>query len=87
MSTLRGQLQERSDPLCEKYGLPVASLRLPEASAIPFDASQFTPGGKDLMGLQEIKLITDLVVAAVAAALINAARRVNIGSILHLKWF
>jgi len=26
-------------------------------------------------------------IRAVAAALINAALRVNIGSILHLKWF
>ena len=61
----RGLLQRQCSPTDRR----AMHLRLPEAGAIPFDASQFTPGGKDLMGLQEIKLITDLVVAAVAAAL------------------
>lgn len=69
MGTLRLHLQELTDPLCEKYGLPVASLRLPDAGAIPFDAAQFAPGGKGLMDLTQVKRISDLVVASVAAAL------------------
>ena len=69
LGTLRRQLQELTDPLCEKYGLPVASLRLPDADAIPFDASQFTPAGKGLVDLSQMKLISDLIVASVAAML------------------
>lgn len=69
LGTLRRHLQELTDPLCEKYGLPVASLRLPDAGAIPFDASQFTPGGKGLVDLSQMKLISDLIVASVAAML------------------
>lgn len=69
MGTLRRRLQAITDPLCEKYNLPVASLRLPEESALTFDAADFAPAGRGLVDLSYVKLLSDVIVATVAAAL------------------
>jgi hypothetical protein len=67
VASLRRRLQAISDPICEKYGLPVASLRLPEAGAVFVDAAQFAPAGRELMDLSHVKLISDMIVATIAA--------------------
>lgn len=71
LGDLRRRLQTITDPLCEKYALPVTALRLPEDELLLMDMGDLSPTGRDLFDFSAMKLLSDIIAATLAATVLG----------------
>ena len=64
---LRPDIEAMTDPICDAYGLPRTSLRLPES--LDIGAAQIVLGSGDLVQVSQFKALIDLIVAIVMASI------------------
>ena len=64
---LRPDIEAMTDPICDQYGLPRTSLRLPES--LDIGAAQIMLGSGDLIEISQFKALIDLIVATVMASI------------------
>ncbi|MBR0464628.1 MAG: hypothetical protein IJJ23_09680 [Clostridia bacterium] len=66
---LRPHIEDLTDPICDKYGLPRTSLRLPES--LDIGAAQITLSSDSLIKIDQLKALIDIITGAVMAALLG----------------
>lgn len=66
---LRPELEKLTDPVCVRYGLPLASLRLPSALALDAASLRLETGG--MVDLRLMRAVVDVAVASIVAALLG----------------
>ena len=64
---LRPDLEALTDPICDQYGLPRTSLRLPDS--LDIGAAQIMLGSENLIRMDQFKALIDLIVATVLASI------------------
>jgi len=69
LSDLHPEMEKLTDPICDQYGLPRASLRLP--SALDITASGVTIPTSKLLDNNQLKVLIDLIVALIMAILLG----------------
>lgn len=68
LSLLRPQLEELTNPICDRYGLPRTSLRLP--GFVLFSA-EAPVSGTGIVDFTSVKLVLDVIIAAVVATILG----------------
>ena len=69
LDRLRPFLEQETDPICEKCGLPPASLRLPAFE--PIEGGQFSIDSNRIVDLSSLTNIVDVVVATIVASILG----------------
>ncbi len=63
---LRPDIEALTDPICDRFGLPRTSLRLPES--LDIGAAQIMVGSDSLIKMDQFKALIDIIVATVLAS-------------------
>ncbi len=64
---LRPDIEALTDPICDQYGLPRTSLRLPES--LDIGAAQIMVGSDSLIKMDQFKALIDIIVATLLASI------------------
>ena len=64
---LRPDIEELTDPICDRFSLPRTSLRLPES--LDIGAAQIMVGSDSLIKMDQFKALIDIIVATVLASI------------------
>ena len=80
---LRPDIEALTDPICDQFGLPRTSLRLPES--LDIGAARIMVGSDSLIKMDQFKALIDIIVATVLASIFGrgadrADRRVRFGA-------